>query len=543
MISPVNSRLKFFSRAIALAVFVAGVLLASRGQADDPADAPDVAPTTYIGELKGAPESARISFVIEGDKFVAYVCSADKAFNETFSRWLRGEVTKGKLSAKSPCGAAVTASASADTVTGTLTKEGTSFVFTAKAVAGDANAGLFRAADKLGEDDVIFGWIMDEKGEIVGSATQGAQTKQTLPAPKGTGNIVGKIGNQKVPAGKVTGAANDPKASLPGRKFDVAAQKTFLKNLVEQRRAEGGNPIQAMVVHQVRRFVAGEPAKTKLEEKVFAALGKAPKGTLEKYLKDWDKLPVATREALLGPAARDLDPKVGLTSDKSKKLVQGMPQIARLKIGKGEPKAAAGTVKSVGIRTVKCNSETLPKPFGQDEVFAIHAVFVGTSGPVFKQTKLLREFDDGVTQAFPEADKGVFPLPGLTPSPGAEVTVLTNLFEDDGAILIGVLNVLKPLIETVAFLVLEPIIEAKGVTLDEAGKEALKAGIKGVIDGAIGTLGNLLTQPLGSDIIVVRPNGAVVGSNGAAKTKMSFRRVSGGDLKHDYELSGIEVQK
>ena len=46
MISPVNSRLKFFSRAIALAVFVAGVLLASRGQADDPADAPDVAATS-----------------------------------------------------------------------------------------------------------------------------------------------------------------------------------------------------------------------------------------------------------------------------------------------------------------------------------------------------------------------------------------------------------------------------------------------------------------------------------------------------------------
>jgi len=125
------------------------------------------------------------------------------------------------------------------------------------------------------------------------------------------------------------------------------------------------------------------------------------------------------------------------------------------------------------------------------------------------------------------------------------VTVITNLFEDDGSVILGVLNALKPLIETVAFIVLEQVAEAKDVALDEAGKEALKAGIKGVIDGAIGTLGNLLTQPLGTDIIVVRPSGAVVGANGAGKTKMVFRRVSnvGSIVLNDYELSGFEVQK
>ncbi len=105
------------------------------------------------------------------------------------------------------------------------------------------------------------------------------------------------------------------------------------------------------------------------------------------------------------------------------------------------------------------------------------------------------------------------------------------------------LGLLKPLIESVAIIVLEGVAEAKGLTLDEAAKEALKVGVKGVIDGAIGSLGSLLTQPLGTDVIVVRPNGTVVGTNGAAKTKMVFKRVKNGDVKHEYELFGFDVQK
>ena len=90
-----------------------------------------VVPTTYIGELNGAPESARIAFVVEGDKFVAYVCSGDKPFNEGFSRWLRGDVKDGKMSVTVD-EIQLTATLKDDRVSGTL-KKGTAHEFTAKA--------------------------------------------------------------------------------------------------------------------------------------------------------------------------------------------------------------------------------------------------------------------------------------------------------------------------------------------------------------------------------------------------------------------------
>src|SRR5437870_10598879 len=83
------------------AVLAAGIVLAAGAaegvasgvaREDEKAEAPAAPFTTFVGEIKGAPESARIAFVIEGDKFVAYVCSADEAFNNQFSRWFRGDV-------------------------------------------------------------------------------------------------------------------------------------------------------------------------------------------------------------------------------------------------------------------------------------------------------------------------------------------------------------------------------------------------------------------------------------------------------------------
>jgi hypothetical protein len=339
----------------------------------------------------------------------------------------------------------------------------------------------------------------------------------------------------------VTGPVNPP----PGgkvRKFDGAARAEFIQDLVTEEKAAGGNAVQGMILHQVRRFVAGKKAETKLEEKVFAALSKAPKGTLNQYLKNWDALPAATREALVGAAGKQLDPNKALDAEQSKKIVREMPRLGRLKSGKAGG-TQPGIVKGVNITTVKCVDETNPEAFGQDEVFALHAVVVGTTGPVFKQTAVIREFDDGITQLFSAADKVAFPQPGLSPTVGAEVLVLTTLFEDDGAVLIQVLNALKPLIETAIVIVLEAVAESKDIPLDDAAKEALRTGVKGAVDGAVTALGNLLVQPLGSDAIVIRPNGTVVGTNGAAKSKMTFRRVKNGDVKHEYELSGFEVQK
>ncbi len=62
--------------------------------------------------------------MIQGGAFTTYVCSADQGFNDAFSRWFRGEVAKGgKMSAKSECGAELTATKEADGITG-LPEEG-----------------------------------------------------------------------------------------------------------------------------------------------------------------------------------------------------------------------------------------------------------------------------------------------------------------------------------------------------------------------------------------------------------------------------------
>lgn len=522
---------------------VFGALLALcvglRADETDPAD-PATAPfATFVGELKGAPESARVAFVIEGDTFVAYVCSGDQPFNTAFSRWYRGDVRDGKLSATVD-GVELVATANGDTVAGAL-KGTATHEFAAARVPGGANAGLFRAAEKLGDDDVVFGWIVDEKGGIVGTAGKKKGAVQTLPAPKGGGNIGGVVAGQKVPAGKVTGAANDPATGSPKRKFDAAARAEYLQDAIAEQKAAGGNPVQAMVLHQVRRFVAGEQPKTKMEEKTFAALRKAPKGALTEYLKNWDKLPAPTREAFVGPAGKQLAPNKALDAGQAKQLTRSIPAIAKLGT-RPAGKNQSGTVKGVNITTIKCIDETNPEAFGSDEVFALHAVIVGTQPPVLKQTGVIREFDDGITKAFAGADAVVMPLAGVTPTPGAEVMVLTNLFEDDGAILLEVLNTLKPLIETAVVIVVEQFAEAKDVPLDDAAKEALRTGVKGVIDGAVAALGNLLVQPLGSDAIVVRPDGTIVSTTGAAKSTMRFRRVKNGDVRHDYELSGFRVQ-
>lgn len=529
-------RMRYFVSILALAACMGGLMRAE----DKPEPETPLPPfATYIGELSDSPESARIAFVVEGDTFVAYVCSGDQPFNDTFSRWYRGDVKDGKMTVTVD-GVQLTAAIKDDGIAGKLKKD-KAHEFIAKAIPGDANAGLFRAADKFGDDDVIFGWIMDEKGSVVGTAGKKGGPVQTLPQPKGNGNISGTVNGQKVAAGKVTGTGNNPTGGAKVKKFDAAARAAFVQDVVAEQKAAGGNPVQAMLLHQVRRFLAGKKAETKLEERTFAALAKAPKDSLTTYLKNWDALPAATRDALVGAAGKQLDTNKALDAAQSKKFVRAIPQAAKLNTKAGTPQQ--GAVKGVNISTVKCVDETNPEAFGQDEVFALHAVVVGTTGPVFKQTGVLREFDDGITQLFPAADKVVFPQPGLTPTAGAEVMVVTTLFEDDGAVLLQVLNTLKPLIETAIILVIEGVAEAKDIPLDDATKEAIKTGVKGVVDGAISALSNLLVQPLGSDIIIIKPNGTVVGTNGAAKNKMTFKRVKNGDVRHEYELLGFEVQK
>ena len=260
--------------AAVLAACAAGVAVvpSARG-ADEKIEALAAKFTTYVGELKDTPETARIAFVIEGSKFVAYVCSGDQTFNDTFSRWFRGDVKDGQLSATID-GVGLTAALKDDAVSGTIKKD-KAHDFTAKAIAGDANAGLFRASETFDEKDYIAGWIVDEKGNVVGTGGRRGGAVQTLQQPKGNNDLRlvptkkdGTTVGEPLQAGRVTGAGTGAAANNTGKKIDDAARAEMLQDLIAERKASGGDAIHAMIIHQIRRFEAGNKARANWRKKL-----------------------------------------------------------------------------------------------------------------------------------------------------------------------------------------------------------------------------------------------------------------------------------
>jgi hypothetical protein len=541
-----KNRLRSWAGAAVLAACAAGVVAVPHLRADDEKiETPAPRFTTYIGELKNAPESARIALVVEESKFVAYVCSADQEFNNTFSRWLRGDVKDGQLSGTAG-GIELTATLKGDTVSGSIKKDKV-HEFIAKAIPGDANAGLFRASETFNEDDYIVGWIIDEKGNVVGTGGRRGGPVQTLQPPKGNNDlrvVAGKKDGAKsapLQPGRVTGAGTGAAANNTGKKLDDAARNEILQDLIAERRAVGGDAIHAMIIHQVRRFTSGKKPQTKLEEKTFAALRAAPKGSLETYLKNWDALPKASRDALLGPAANQLDPNKGLDAQQGAQLVKNMAQLRTVR--NAAPRSGiAGTIKGVSIPTVKCVDETNPEVIGKDEIFAIHTVIQGEGDPQVKRTGLLTGFDDGVSKNFASADASVFPLPGQTPTDGDEVLVVSTLYEDDGTGVVAALNFLKPIIQVAVIVVIDSFRDGNN-KLNELEKAAIKLAVDAAIKAVSGPLSDLLVQPLGTDSIVILPDGSVTSENGGNKTRMRFRKVKNGDVRFDYELTGFAVQR
>jgi hypothetical protein len=557
MPASLKSRLLTWSGTALVAGAAAGLLLPLELVAQPPTgtvekgDAPSAPPaTTYIGELKGAPESARIAVVCDGDKFVAYVCSGDQKFNDSFSRWLRGDMKAGALAAADQV--ELKAALKGDTLTGTLSRDGKSHEFTAAAIAGDSNAGLFRAGDTFEDTDFVIGWIVDEKENVVGTGGARRGPVQTLKPPpgppNGNGNLQGQVqkkGDDKAKVlepGKVGGTGAGASASPTGVKLDAANKAEIASDLLAARKASDGNAIQAMLVNQVQRFVAGKKAETKLEEKTFAILKAAPKEALQDYLKDWEKIPKAEREALLGSAAKSLDVNKGLDSAVARKLAADMPAVKAIKAAAPAAAAPAGTVKKVSIPTIKCVDETNPEFVGSDEIFAIHTVIVGNGEPQVKRTGLVKEFDDGESKNFAAADADVFPLPGQSPAEGAEVFIVTTLYEDDGTGVVKVFNLVKPLISVGVVLAVEAL-NGDEKKLTEVQKALIKIAVDAAVSAALGKLEKVLVKPLGTDSIVVRADGAVTAEGGGAKSKMTFRQVKNGDVKFSYELSGFAVQR
>ena len=143
---------------------------------------------------------------------------------------------------------------------------------------------------------------------------------------------------------------------------------------------------------------------------------------------------------------------------------------------------------------------------------------------------------------FTPGDAAVFPQPGQTPAEGAEVFIVTTLYEDDSAGVQTVLNFLKPLLAAAVITVIE-VKNGSDNTLSEFEKAAIKLAVDAVVTGTGNFLADKLVQPLGTDTITARPDGSIVADNGGAKTKMRFRKVKNGEVKYDYELTGFAVRR
>jgi hypothetical protein len=552
-----RSKLSLARRATAFTLLAAAIIACQRmddtlGQ--QPANnepATTVVGQTFIGNLDGAPESARIAIVVEGDKYIGYVCSGDDAFNQAHSRWFRGTVQGGKFTARVD-DMEITGAVNGEQIQGALKKKA-NHTFTAKKVDADGDAGLLRAATEFGDDAYVAGWIV-EGNHIVGTGGRPKGPVNTFGQPKNGQNFATKIADKKgkneviATPKKVTGA-NPPAPANPanaanetGNKITPDVQKEALDDLVAKRRATGGNPVLAMVLNETRRFLNGAQPTTDVEKKIFAVLAKAPRAQLASYMKLWDALPANTRTSILGKFAQDFNVNKALTEVDSRRVRDQVLGIVSPRSKATARAALPGTVRSITIPTMRCIRETGIERF-KDEIFAIYVVTNGSDSAV-RTTAVLKNVDSGEEHNFAAADALIFPAGDLNPNAGAEISVVATLYEDDSGEFAKAINFLKPILQTAVVVFLDNRNKKDGgAGLSEIEKAGLKVLVDLAVDGAVATISQFLVKPLGTDAIFVQPDGTILSEDGGQKDKMRFREVKNGKVKYDFELKNFAVQK
>ena len=168
--------------------FCAATAIAWSAIALNTAAAVDKPAVTYIAVLPSEPP-ARIAIVVEGDTFLAYACGKTDEFNSANSAWYKGVISNGVLDATVE-GKTLRATLAADVIRGLLrTGEERAREFTAKPVSRTAIAGLYRAKAVVNGEELVLGWIVDAKNQVV-DGCQGTKRKpvalqlaKALPAP------------------------------------------------------------------------------------------------------------------------------------------------------------------------------------------------------------------------------------------------------------------------------------------------------------------------------------------------------------------------
>jgi len=526
----------------AVAVFVATSAIAQAGDMSK----------TYIGKLQGGPTSARVAMVADGENFMAYVCSADDEFNQKASRWFKGTMKGNEFSAERD-GMRFSGALSSSGMDGTLST-GEEMSFSAKATDDTTMAGLFRAEFNDGEDDIIGGWIVDENDETVGgSSTATGKKKKTATVSKnenGVPNVAATGSNGEVKGQRVTDPKNPPKGST-GRIITPELRSELLDILAARAGNRGANPLAGVVVQEARRFLAGEQPQNKLEERVFNTLRKVPKALLKQYVADWDKVPGEIRRRLVGVAALALDPSKPITVDGVRTLLKangtggqstsqiGFPKVLDPFAGLVGVTLAAnplqgGKISSIELKTLKCIDPTgfTKGKINKDEIF-LQTVVVA-NGASFDKKSAIYRFKAGDSKDLSDDDARIFPGGGAESSEG-DVVVTVALFEDDAEDIKKAKDIVSKL-STVATAIVTVVKPALVEKVQTAAKTA-----EGIIDGLAAALPE--TALLGTDTIVLRPDGSLVNKEGNPKTKLNYQaRRKSGKLKFHYELAPISAK-
>ncbi len=120
----------------------------------------------YVGQVNGGGASVAVS--VHGNKAVAYICNG-----HAVAAWVKGSAENGKLDLTGKNGTRLTVDYGQGSATGSITADGTTYMFSAPAVHRVPSArmppGLYEATAVVDGTAIKAGWIVLPDGSQVGS--------------------------------------------------------------------------------------------------------------------------------------------------------------------------------------------------------------------------------------------------------------------------------------------------------------------------------------------------------------------------------------
>ena len=157
---------------------------------------------SYIATVEGAPLSARVGIVVEGDQFAVYVCSLDDGFNLTTARWYTGTIDSGgNVQGVSPDGVEFKGTVQNNQFTGTIVDTTqTTWNFNGSLVPAGGPAGLYRGTAQYNGQAVIIGAVISADGSFASTVQYKGKIEfvspvASEPASQSGNTVTVKIGS------------------------------------------------------------------------------------------------------------------------------------------------------------------------------------------------------------------------------------------------------------------------------------------------------------------------------------------------------------